>query len=124
MGEALFGTGGQLDNVTADGTSTVPIYCTVPPRWDVGYEGIGKEEMRNNQLNQSSNADSNATGIQGLNNDKSYQSTTSLTLDTNPIPSINSNSDSDLVLRGERSKEGISEYEDVREILAAFVNIR
>lgn len=31
---------------------------------------------------------------------------------------------SDIVLRGEKSREGVSAYEDVRDVLAAFIKLR
>ena len=121
LGEALFGTG-QAD--AGAGGPPATLYCTVPARWDIGYEGIPYED----KSEASTTASTEVTGSDGdvVNvsiSEKSVTSSTSIltTQSKNIGPwSVNSSA----ILLGEKSKEGASEYEDVKEVLAAFIKFR
>lgn len=120
LGEALFGTG-QTDQ--GAGGPPASLYCTVPARWDVGYEGIPYEETESSTSASTEIVEYEDAVGSVPNSEKSVPSSSSfLTTQSRNIGPGTSNSSS--ILLGEKSKEGASEYEDVKEVLAAFIKLR
>ena len=119
LGEALFGT--SLADGSADGAPVGPLYCTVTPRWDLGYEGTDREGVEESHSNQISSTDTNTVTKQMTSKEKSPPSEA---LSTKSVTLTFSTTNSDIILQREKSREGVSEYEDVRDVLAAFINLR
>lgn len=119
LGEALFGT--SLVDSATDGAPVGPLYCTVTPRWDLGYEGTERDGVEGSHSNQTSNTEISIVSKQVTSKDKRSSSEA---LSINSVTLTLATSNSDIILQREKSREGVSEYEDVRDVLAAFINLR
>jgi hypothetical protein len=99
LGEALFGSSRQIETSSNNKLS----YSSMPSRWDVGYESdqhpqiTNSESMPESEINRERSGSSSASSF-----------------------GVSSN----IVLRGEKSREGFSEYEDEEAVLAAFICLR
>eukprot|EP00596_Hydrurales_sp_CCMP1899_P004941 CAMPEP_0119047238 /NCGR_PEP_ID=MMETSP1177-20130426/51980_1 /TAXON_ID=2985 /ORGANISM="Ochromonas sp, Strain CCMP1899" /LENGTH=1905 /DNA_ID=CAMNT_0007021581 /DNA_START=110 /DNA_END=5824 /DNA_ORIENTATION=- len=104
LGEALFGSS-QIDQSSIHPTHNVP--PSMPSRWDVGYEGMERTQI----------------SLESPSND-SKKSPTRGRAHSSVAFAISNGNSSDIILRGEKSIDGTSEYEDEEAVLAAFVCLR
>ena len=121
LGEAIFGTG-QAD--AGAGGPPATLYCTVPARWDIGYEGIPYEDKTETSTTASTVITLSEEAVVSMMGTEKLMNSSSSLLATQSKNVGPSTSNSSSILLGEKSKEGSSEYEDVKEVLAAFIKLR